>query len=160
MRRDRFLLAATLGALFSADFYFILLPKLQSRRHRAANSCSCSPDTNLSLPRLETLATPHLSNWTHAPLSSAATTPELDDGGSKLQRLFSHPLYNIQTPELQPEEKLLQAKQLMEYYGRKVSHWERSGSKATSHRALMEIQLYFRQCILCLCRWKARSLQL
>ncbi|XP_008436017.1 pseudokinase FAM20A [Poecilia reticulata] len=125
MRRDRFLLAATLAVLFSADFYFILLPKLQSRRHRAANSCSCSPDSNLSLPRLETLATPHLSNWTHAILSSAATTPEVDDGGSKLQRLFSHPLYNIQTPELKPEEKLLQVKQLMEYYRRKVSHWER-----------------------------------
>ncbi|KAM4715134.1 pseudokinase FAM20A [Anableps anableps] len=125
MRRDRFLLAAALAALFAADFYFILLPKLQSRRHTAGNVCSCSINSNLSLPRLETLATPHLSNWTHASLPTDATTPELDDGGSKLQRLFSHPLYNIQTPELKPEERLLQVEQLMEYYRRKVSHWER-----------------------------------
>lgn len=40
-------------------------------------------------------------------------------------RLFSHPLYNIQTPALGPEERLLQVEQLIDYYRRKVSHWER-----------------------------------
>ncbi|XP_047232097.1 pseudokinase FAM20A [Girardinichthys multiradiatus] len=125
MRRDRFLLAAALSALFSADFYFILLPKLQNRRRAAGNICSCSPNSNLSLPRLEALATPQLSNWTLTPLPSDASALELDDRGSKLQRLFSHPLYNIQTLELKPEERLLQVEQLIEYYRRKVSHWER-----------------------------------
>uniref|UniRef100_A0A3Q2P1W6 FAM20A golgi associated secretory pathway pseudokinase n=1 Tax=Fundulus heteroclitus TaxID=8078 RepID=A0A3Q2P1W6_FUNHE len=122
MRRDRFLLAAALAALFSADFYFILLPKLQSRRHTAGDVCSCS---NLSLPSLETLVRPQLSNWTRAPFPSRETSPDFDDGGSKLKRLFSQPLYNIQTPELKQEEKLLQLEQLIEYYRRKVSHWER-----------------------------------
>ncbi|MEQ2181078.1 hypothetical protein GOODEAATRI_007654 [Goodea atripinnis] len=125
MRRDRFLLAAALSALFSADFYFILLPKLRNRRRAAGNICSCSPNSNLSLPRLEALATPQLSNWTLTPLPSDASALELDDRGSKLQRLFSHPLYNIQTLELKPEERLLQVEQLVEYYRRKVSHWER-----------------------------------
>ncbi|MEQ2222296.1 hypothetical protein ILYODFUR_024693 [Ilyodon furcidens] len=142
MRRDRFLLAAALSALFSADFYFILLPKLQNRRRAAGNICSCSPNSNLSLPRLEALATPQLSNWTLTPLPSDASALELDDRGSKLQRLFSHPLYNIQTLELKPEERLLQVEQLIEYYRRKVSHWERSGSKLTLSKLILGIKLF------------------
>ncbi|XP_023140773.2 pseudokinase FAM20A [Amphiprion ocellaris] len=121
LRRDRLFLAATLTAVFSADLYFILLPKLRSlgRPH----SCSCGPG-NLSLPRQGGLATPLLSNWTSVPLPDSAT-PEPADGGSKLEKLFAHTLYNIQTPSLGPEERLLQAEQLIEYYRRKVSRWER-----------------------------------
>uniref|UniRef100_A0AAQ5Z862 FAM20 C-terminal domain-containing protein n=1 Tax=Amphiprion ocellaris TaxID=80972 RepID=A0AAQ5Z862_AMPOC len=120
LRRDRLFLAATLTAVFSADLYFILLPKLRSlgRPH----SCSCGPG-NLSLPRQGGLATPLLSNWTSVPLPDSAT-PEPADGGSKLEKLFAHTLYNIQTPSLGPEERLLQAEQLIEYYRRKVSRWE------------------------------------
>lgn len=126
MRRDRILLAATLTAIFSADLYFILLPKLRSKRLTAGRSCSCGAG-NLSLPSQGGLATPQLSNWTSAPLLDG-TTLEPAYGGSKLVRLFSHPLYNIQTPVLGPEERLLQVEQLIDYYRRKVSHWERSVS--------------------------------
>lgn len=45
--------------------------------------------------------------------------------GSKLKRLFGHPLYNIRLPELTPDERLLEEEELMEYYRRKVSRWER-----------------------------------
>lgn len=123
MRRDRIFLATTLTAIFSADLYFILLPKLKSIRQTSGHYCSCGPK-NFTLPRHGGLASPHLSNWTSALLLDV-TTPELDDGISKLERLFSHPLYNIQTPPLGPEERLLLAEQLMEYYRRKVSRWER-----------------------------------
>ncbi|XP_069012014.1 pseudokinase FAM20A [Embiotoca jacksoni] len=124
MRRDRLVLAATLTALFSADFYFILLPKLRSRGQIWGHSCSCGP-TNLTLPRHGGLASPRLSNWTSLELLLDADTPEPADGGSKLERLFAHSLYNIQTPVLGPEERLLQVEQLIEYYRKKVSRWER-----------------------------------
>lgn len=124
MRRDRLFLAATLTAIFSADLYFILLPKLRSVGQGSGHFCSCGP-RNLTLPRHGGLATPQLYNWTSVPPLDG-TTSEPTDGGSKLGRLFAHPLYNIQTPVLGPEERLLQGEQLMEYYRRKVSRWERS----------------------------------
>lgn len=126
MRRDRLFLVATLTAIFSADLYFILLPKLQSMGQGLEDLCICGPD-NLTLPRHGGLATPQLSNWT-SPQRMDGTTSEPMDGGSKLERLFAHPLYNIQTPVLVQEERLLGAEQLMEYYRRKVSRWERSVS--------------------------------
>ncbi|KAM9426002.1 pseudokinase FAM20A [Pholidichthys leucotaenia] len=123
MRRDRFILAATLAAIFSADFYFILLPKLRSIGRTPGHSCTCAPK-NVTLPSHGGLATPSLSNGTSVPLLDG-TTAEPDDGGSKLVKLFAHPLYNIQTPPLGPEERLVQAEQLIEYYKKKVSRWER-----------------------------------
>lgn len=124
MRRERFFLVATLAAIFSADLYFILLPKLQSMGQGSARPCSCSPD-NISLPRQGALASQHLSYWTSAhQLDGSRSEPA--GTGSKLDRLFSHPLYSIQTPELAPEERLLGTGQLMEYYKKKVARWERS----------------------------------
>lgn len=126
MRRDRLFLAATLTAIFSADLYFILLPKLRSvGRTSGLSSCSCGL-VNLTLPGQGGLATPQLSNWTAVPLlDGTSTLQQPTDGGSKLGRLFAHPMYNIQTPALGPEERLLQAEQLVEYYRKKVSRWER-----------------------------------
>lgn len=129
MRRDRLFLATTLTAIFTADLYFVLLPKLRSISQGSGHFCSCGPK-NLTLPGQEGLATPQLSNWT-SDLALVGTTADPTDRGSKLGRLFAHPLYNIQTPALGPEERLLQAEQLMEYYRRKVSRWERSVSGVT-----------------------------
>ncbi|KAK5881000.1 hypothetical protein CesoFtcFv8_021852 [Champsocephalus esox] len=120
MRRDRLLLAATLTAIFSADLYFVLLPKLRSVGLGSGDLCPCGSD-NFTLPRHGGLATPQLSNWT----LYGTTSEPADDGGSKLERLFSHPLYNIEIPVLGSEERLLQAEQPMEYYRKKVAHWER-----------------------------------
>ncbi|XP_039991314.1 pseudokinase FAM20A isoform X2 [Xiphias gladius] len=97
MRRDRLFLAVTLIAIFSADLYFILLPKLRSLGRGSRQFCSCGPN-NLTLPGQGGLATPQLSNWTSA-------SPRI--------------------PAVGPEESLLQVEQLMEYYRRKVSRWER-----------------------------------
>lgn len=125
MRRERFFLVVTLAAIFSADLYFILLPKLQSMGQRSARPCTCSPH-NITLPRQRGLATRlQLSNWTSAQQLDG-TRSEPVGTGSKLDNLFSHPLYSIQTPELAPEERLLGTGQLMEYYKKKVARWERS----------------------------------
>ncbi|XP_010781492.1 pseudokinase FAM20A [Notothenia coriiceps] len=143
MRRDRLLLAATLTAIFSADLYFVLLPKLRSVGLGSGDFCPCGPD-NFTLPRHGGLATPQLSNW-----SLYGTTSEAaDDGGSKLERLFSHPLYNIETPVLGSEERLLQAEQLMDYYRRKVARWERhmhlySEAAALSNTTVTEHEVTF-----------------
>uniref|UniRef100_A0A1A7XNF3 Family with sequence similarity 20, member A n=2 Tax=Iconisemion striatum TaxID=60296 RepID=A0A1A7XNF3_9TELE len=140
MRRDRFLLAATLIAIFSADFYFILLPKLQNMRQTAEHVCSCEPGniSNHSFPILQGLATPQLSNWT---LPYRTTPSEPTDRGSKLERLFAHPLFNIQTPALRTEERLLELEQLVEYYRRKASHWERHKKLYNEAAALANISV-------------------
>ncbi|XP_028331907.1 pseudokinase FAM20A [Gouania willdenowi] len=124
MRKDRLLLVVTLTTIFSADIYFILLPKLRNMMGQTSrHSCSCN-GSDLALPRQGGLATPRLFNWTSPPFLDGMT-PESMDGGSKLERLFAHPLYNIQTPVLMPEERLLEAEQLIKYYKKKVSRWER-----------------------------------
>ncbi|XP_029312778.1 pseudokinase FAM20A [Cottoperca gobio] len=142
MRRDRLFLATTLTAIFSADLYFILLPKLRSVGLGSGYFCLCGPD-NLTLPRHGGLATPQLSNWT-----LDGTTSEPADWGSKLERLFAHSLYNIQTPVLGAEERLLQTVQLMDYYRRKVSRWERhmhlySEAAAVSNVSVTEHEVTF-----------------
>uniref|UniRef100_A0A3Q3Q778 FAM20 C-terminal domain-containing protein n=1 Tax=Monopterus albus TaxID=43700 RepID=A0A3Q3Q778_MONAL len=140
--RDRLFLAVTLTAIFSADFYFILLPKLRSMGQGSRQFCSCG-SSNLTLPWQGGLATPRLSNWTSV-LSLEGTTTDPTDGGSKLERLFAHPLYNIETPALGPEERLLQVEQLVEYYRRKVSHWERSvHAVAVSNVTVIEHEVTF-----------------
>ncbi|XP_062331144.1 pseudokinase FAM20A isoform X3 [Osmerus eperlanus] len=122
MRRDRLLLAATLSTIFIADLYFILLPKLRHRQpHPGDPSCFCSPG-NVSLPGHAGIIAPWLSNWT----STSPLDEEPSERSSKLGRLFAHPLYEPQGPGvLGPEEWLLQQEELLEYYRRKVSRWER-----------------------------------
>ncbi|XP_068160975.1 pseudokinase FAM20A [Antennarius striatus] len=146
MRRDRLFLVGTLMAVFSADLYFILLPKLQSMRQRSHHVCSCAAN-NLTLQRNGALGTPLLSSWTSL-LPQDGNASEPAEGSSKLERLFAHPLYNIQTPALGPEERLLQAVQLMEYYRKKVSRWERhiklySEAAALSNMTVNEHEVTF-----------------
>ncbi|XP_017273726.1 pseudokinase FAM20A [Kryptolebias marmoratus] len=144
MKRDRFLLAAALTAIFSADFYFVLLPKLRSRAQSGeARVCDCGPaNGTLGLPDLGGLAKPRLSNRTRP--GAVPPSEPADDGGSKLERLLAHPLYNIRTPDLRAEEKLLQVEQLMEYYKKKVSHWERHKKLYNEAAAVANVSLTVR----------------
>lgn len=139
MRRDRFFLVVTLTAIFSADLYFVLLPKLHSVGQRSARPCSCGDD-NVTLPGLGGLATPQLSNWTSAQRPDGSRS-EAVEMGSKLDSLFSHPLYSIQTPELAPEERLLGTSQLMEYYKKKVARWERLVRDAFTFQSTLSLFL-------------------
>ncbi|KAJ8363672.1 hypothetical protein SKAU_G00125030 [Synaphobranchus kaupii] len=124
MRRDRLLVTLTLAAVFSADVYFVLLPKLRDKY--PWDACTCPGNVtqgNGDAPRW-------LSNSSTVTRDSAgalgvAAVPVEKIWGSKLERLFAHPLYNIRSPDLGPEEVLLQPEELMSYYRRKVSRWER-----------------------------------
>lgn len=130
LRRDRLLLSVTLTAIFTADLYFVLLPKLRDRQPGPGNGgCLCpqSRGTNFTLAGYNGLTIPWFSNITSIDLQGkgVGATDNPTDWGSKLGRLFAHPLYNIQTPELGLEERLMQSEELMEYYRRKVLRWER-----------------------------------
>lgn len=103
--------------LLAADIHFVLLPRLKNWYHLPRESCECRV-TNGSLDnRGATTLT-----WM---MTSQNFTPVSTERSSKLERLFSHPLYNIRLPELGPDELLLQHKELRNYYKRKVSRWER-----------------------------------
>lgn len=116
---------ASIAALFSADLYFVLLPKLQRISHGWQRACPCGSD-NLTTAGRGGL---HPSNWTSSPPTSAngAISPP-PIVGSKLERLFMHPLYDIHILPLAAEERLLEKEQLLDYYMKKVSRWERSDS--------------------------------
>nr|XP_046210567.1 pseudokinase FAM20A-like [Oncorhynchus gorbuscha] len=153
MRRDRLLLAVTLTAIFTADLYFVLLPKLRQRQPGPGNGaclCPSSRGTNFTLAGYSGLTIPWFSNITSIDLQGkgVGATDNPTDWGSKLGRLFAHPLYNIQTPELGLEERLMQSEELMEYYRRKVSRWERhmklySEAAAALNVTMLEHQVTF-----------------
>ncbi|XP_031416961.1 pseudokinase FAM20A [Clupea harengus] len=129
MRRDRILVASTLAFFLAVDVYFVLLPRLRERYPLPGERCACPRHgTN------GTLGGNSSANAAAGPLSwvsygngiGTATAMEAAEmGGSRLERLFAHPLYNMQLPEMRAEEVLLQPGELMEYYRRKVARWER-----------------------------------
>ncbi|KAL0180279.1 hypothetical protein M9458_025721, partial [Cirrhinus mrigala] len=115
MRRDRLLVAVTLVTLLAADIHFVLLPRLKTWYHLPRGSCACGV-TNGSLENGGATSV----SWTTSQNFTTVST----ERGSKLDRLFEHPLYNIHLPDLGPDERLLQEEELMTYYKRKVSRWE------------------------------------
>ncbi|KAK6478272.1 pseudokinase FAM20A-like isoform X1 [Huso huso] len=129
MRRDRLVVTLILATGFIADLYFNILPKVQEKYFK--NDCTCQDfkttgESNSS--SRDYWQNP--STDTRLPITSEAGTllsAQTQTGaiGSQLQRLFSHPLYNIQTPDLRPEEYLLQREETLNYYIRKVSRWNR-----------------------------------
>ncbi|XP_066521953.1 pseudokinase FAM20A [Hoplias malabaricus] len=115
MRKDRFLLAVTLTTVLAADVYFVLFPKLRAWYHLPRMSCTCL-GFNISAE----------GRFYRGQISQKWTlTTKVPEQASKLEKLFAHPLYNIHLPELTPDERLLQEDELMSYYRRKVTRWER-----------------------------------
>ncbi|CAM5155929.1 unnamed protein product [Eretmochelys imbricata] len=107
IRRDRLLILLLLGALLSADLYFHLWPEVRRQLAGAEPGCPC-----LRAPR------PAL------PPSPAAASPSAR--GSKLRRLFAHPLYRApEQPPRGPEETLLSRQEAVRYYRRKMVRWNR-----------------------------------
>ncbi|KAL4605034.1 pseudokinase FAM20A [Arapaima gigas] len=127
MRRERLLVAVTLAAVFAADVYFVLLPKLREKYSGEGGGCPCSEAQG------DRRASPWLSNSSAAATRGgqgrSATSFPTGTGGkeptSKLKRLFGHPLYNFRSPDPGAEGILLRTEELMSYYKRKVSRWER-----------------------------------
>uniref|UniRef100_A0AAY4ACM9 FAM20 C-terminal domain-containing protein n=1 Tax=Denticeps clupeoides TaxID=299321 RepID=A0AAY4ACM9_9TELE len=113
MRRDRLLVASSLAFILAADVYFVLLPRLREwYRQPQRDGCACRGANGSE------------SDRSSEPWGSNVSIGTLDSG-SKLERLFAHPLYSIGLPEVGPEEILLQSEELMSYYRRKVLRWER-----------------------------------
>lgn len=116
MRRDRLLVAVTLVTLLAADVHFVLIPRLKTWYHLSRESCACR-GFNVSLGN----RVPKTDLW----LLNQSSTLVSAEQDSKLERLFRHSLYNIRLPELGPDDMLLQHEELMNYYQRKVTRWER-----------------------------------
>lgn len=116
MRRDRLLVVVTLVTLLVADIHFILIPRLKTWYHLPRESCTCM-GANGSWAN----GVPVTDLWLVNQTSTLVPTEQ----DSKLERLFRHPLYNIRLPNVGPDELLLQHDELMNYYKRKVSRWER-----------------------------------
>ncbi|KAM9119795.1 pseudokinase FAM20A [Pangshura tecta] len=109
-RRGRLLALLLLGALLSADLYFHLWPEVRRQLAGAPPGCPCRP------------APP--------PAPAAAASPGArarSAGGSKLRRLFAHPLYRAPEPPPPwgPEETLLSRQEAARYYRRKMVRWNR-----------------------------------
>ncbi|XP_036395204.1 pseudokinase FAM20A [Megalops cyprinoides] len=155
MRRDRLLVTVTLAAVFGADIYFVLLPKLREKYF--GDDCACSGAGSGNASQGDGGAPPRLSN-------SSAPSGDIEAGqrvtpvptgqdaggkkwGSKLERLFAHPLYNIRSPALGDEEVLLQPEELMNYYKRKVSRWERHQKYYNEVAAATNISLPDREAV-------------
>ncbi|KAK3559811.1 hypothetical protein QTP86_020789 [Hemibagrus guttatus] len=136
MKRDRFLLAITFIVILMVDVYFVLLPRLRAWNNLSSGGCNCH-GVNGSVGYPEQV--PHKKT-----LSSNFVSQK----GSKLKRLFGHPLYNIHLPELSPDERLLEEEELMEYYRRKVTRWQRQQkfyieAAAASNISLPEQPVHF-----------------
>ncbi|XP_028935703.2 pseudokinase FAM20A isoform X4 [Ornithorhynchus anatinus] len=105
MSRRRPLTVLLLGALLSADFYFHLWPQVrrQLRPQGPPASCPCPPAGPPGLP----------------PAGRAVTPP----APSKLRGLLAHPLYR--GPVLGAAGPLLDARDALRYYRRKLARWNR-----------------------------------
>uniref|UniRef100_A0A8C8RLU6 FAM20A golgi associated secretory pathway pseudokinase n=1 Tax=Pelusios castaneus TaxID=367368 RepID=A0A8C8RLU6_9SAUR len=101
LRRDRLLVLLLLGALLGADLYFHLWPRARRRLAGTEPGCPCR----------------------RRPLPPAASRSGA--GGSKLRRLFAHPLYSAPEPPRGPEERLLAGQEAVRYYRRKLVRWSR-----------------------------------
>ncbi|XP_040290801.1 pseudokinase FAM20A [Bufo bufo] len=103
LRRDRMLFALALSALLGADIYFRLWPEIQFRLHR---ECDC-----------DTPAPPE---------NSSVSTISTQYGGSKLQHLFSHHLYQATKPLA--EDLLLNAHESVRSHRKRVADINRRRS--------------------------------
>ncbi|XP_005992213.1 pseudokinase FAM20A [Latimeria chalumnae] len=135
LRRDRLVITLLIAAIFTADVYFNILPKLQERL--SGESCPCQNSKSPS----PLAGVSDREGWLNS--SAAAPSPSAPQpfnrsrqqeqerlgpaapGRSKLQKLFAHPLYNIDGPELGPQDLLLNKQEAIHYYKRKVARWNR-----------------------------------
>ncbi|XP_060107955.1 pseudokinase FAM20A [Heteronotia binoei] len=119
IRRDRLLLLLLLAALLSADVYFHLWPQVRQRlagdEAGQAGGCSCPVEAAAGSRLQPPPPPPGSTEKNRAEESSPAC-------GSKLRRLFAHPLYSA--PQ-RSAEMLLSRQETLRYYRRKVARWNR-----------------------------------
>ncbi|XP_042305649.1 pseudokinase FAM20A [Sceloporus undulatus] len=133
-RRDRLLLLLLLGALLCADLYFHLWPQVRRRlgpRGESRAPCPCPQDPQGpgegAAPPSSPIGPPLPEGRGSSSSSSSSVPPPPpppSPRGSKLKRLFAHPLYGA--PEGPDEEVLLlSGQEALRYYRRKVARWNR-----------------------------------
>ncbi|XP_068119686.1 pseudokinase FAM20A [Hyperolius riggenbachi] len=123
LRRDRLLLVVALSALLAADFYFHLWPEIHTRLSR---DCDCqtgnttapaTPPSHIEAPGLTT---------SHAAGQALWSTESLPvSGDSKLQNLFSHPLYQAPSTKPPAKELLLNQPEAIRSYRKRLSSLNR-----------------------------------
>ncbi|KAG2461184.1 FA20A Pseudokinase, partial [Polypterus senegalus] len=128
MRRDRLLVTGVLAAIFTADLYFNIMPKVQKMYFR--DECACPNSSAAGTFPSHRPPPPPLAPWQPSSVGSYISrlnqsTSSPAENGSKLEHLFAHPLYNIGTLQLSPEEFLLQKEDAESYYKKKLSRWNR-----------------------------------
>ncbi|KAK2111958.1 hypothetical protein P7K49_011704, partial [Saguinus oedipus] len=126
LRRGRLLTLLLLGALLSADLYFHLWPQVQRqlRPRERPRGCPCAGRTSLPAPDSAAAASDPgtiVHNSSRAGTQTEPAGGSRSDSGSKLQALFTHPLYNVpeEPPLVGPEDSLLSSQEALRYYRRK-----------------------------------------
>ncbi|XP_073418791.1 pseudokinase FAM20A [Dendrobates tinctorius] len=109
LRRDRLLLVLALSALLGADIYFHLWPEIQVRLGRG---CVCQ----------DSVQHVHGATISSASHTAAPTKPYT---GSKLQHLFSHPLYQAAGTKPLAEDLLLNAHETVRSQKKRVARFNR-----------------------------------
>uniref|UniRef100_A0A8C5P1W2 FAM20A, golgi associated secretory pathway pseudokinase n=1 Tax=Jaculus jaculus TaxID=51337 RepID=A0A8C5P1W2_JACJA len=133
LRRDRLLTLLLLGALFSADLYFHLWPRVQRqlRSRQRPPGCPCSARASPAAPDPAAASSqdPGMLAHNFSRARPGAEHPGPGRGGqrSKLQALFAHSLYHVpeEPPLLGAEDWLLASPEALRYYRRKVARWNR-----------------------------------
>ncbi|XP_029424263.1 pseudokinase FAM20A isoform X2 [Nannospalax galili] len=132
LRRDRLLTLLLLGALFSADLYFHLWPRVQRQLRPRERPPGCPCSRRASSPAPAPAAASRVPDAVAHNFSRAGPEAEHPKGGrrgprSKLQALFAHSLYHVleEPPLLGPEDSLLASQEALRYYRRKVARWNR-----------------------------------
>nr|XP_048302059.1 pseudokinase FAM20A isoform X1 [Myodes glareolus] len=132
LRRDRLLALLLLGALFSADLYFHLWPRVQRQLRPRENPAGCPCSGRAPSASLHSAAASRDPGTAAHNFSQARPGAEHPSRGhpsprSKLQALFAHSLYQVseEPPLLGPEDWLLASQEALRYYRRKVARWNR-----------------------------------
>ncbi|XP_076856912.1 pseudokinase FAM20A [Brachyhypopomus gauderio] len=126
MRRDRLLLVVVLASILAVDAYFVLMPRLRAWYLLPRSGCTCQGFN---------------SSAEHRGRARQKRPDATSEQGTKVERLLSHPLYNIRVPELSPNERLLEEEELLGYYRKKVTRWERQQQLYVEAAAASNISL-------------------
>ncbi|CAI9585747.1 unnamed protein product [Staurois parvus] len=138
LRRGRLLLLLAFSAILAADFYFHLWPEIQSRLIR---DCNCQT-RNSTVPASRS-AVPNTAEATPRPTDPGTTEPASVSRGSKLQDLFSHPLYQVQEPRPPTQDLLLDPHEAIRNYRKRVANLNRrQRMQHTEHNLTTSLEEY------------------
>ncbi|XP_072270117.1 pseudokinase FAM20A [Pyxicephalus adspersus] len=137
LRRDRLLLLLAFFAILAADFYFHLWPEIQSRFVR---DCDCQTKSS-TVPAIEPTV-PNTAQGTSGPTVLNTSEAAATTTSSKLQQLFSHPLYRAPEPKSPNQDLLLNPKEVIHNYRKRVANLNRRRRTKDSDRNLTDSEAH------------------